>query len=180
MGLRFRRAGLVAVALGIAAAGCRHTPRPATSDLEHVAPDTLRGVIALTGNMPRPQVILRWGTGPADAAALSGPEAATLQGLTGLEVMVRGRWGPSVPDASPVGLRAFGVEQFLVRAGDGFPAHDGVVAFRDGQWGLVSASGTHTPVPFLPQALRHQPGVRAYVLGSLAEPPRGYGIVHPR
>lgn len=158
----------------------RRTEAVPAVDVAAAQSDTLRGVVELTGSLPRSQLILRWGAGPSDGAALSGRAAELLSGLTSLEVIVRGRWGQFSPEASPSRLRGFVVEQFLVRAGDGFPAHDGVVAFRDGKWVLVSTDGVQTATPFLPDALRQQQGVRVYLLGPLNKPPHAYGVVHAR
>jgi hypothetical protein len=94
--------------------------------------------------------------------------------------MVRGREGDVVLTASPTGLRGFVAEEFVVRAGDGVVAHDGVVALRDGNWVLVTSDGSVVQTPFLPDALRHQEGVRVYLLGPLTAPPAGYGVVRTK
>lgn len=151
------------------------------ADSTAMAPsDTVRGTLELTGNLPLAQLILRWGNEPGDAVALSGPAAESLAGLTGLEVMVRGREGEVVLTASPTGLRGFVAEEFVVRAADGVVAHDGVVALREGAWVLVMSDGAEVATPFLPDALRHQEGVRVYLLGPLTAPPAGYGVVRTK
>jgi hypothetical protein len=69
------------------------------------------------------------------------------------------------------------VEQFVVRAADGTPAHDGVL--RDTPQGVVleRADRTRTLLPELPSALRTQIGARIFWVGPLDRFPVAYGIL---
>jgi hypothetical protein len=174
--------GIVLAAGTIIASGCARrvdTPPPAVPVVAQI--DSVRGTLVLTGNLPLAQLIVRWGSGVAEAVALTGPLTESLAGLTGLEVMVRGGYGEFVASASPAGLRGFVAEDFVVRAGDdGTPAHDGVIAHQDGRWVLMGHGGAVLAAPFLPDALRHQEGTRVYLLGPLSAPPLGYGVIRLR
>lgn len=71
----------------------------------------------------------------------------------------------------------FLVRAFTVRAVDGTPAHDGVLAREGAGYVLVTRDGARRPLPYLSPALRGQVGARIYLAGPLSAAPATYGVI---
>jgi len=113
-------------------------------------------------------VVLR----PADGASsltLAGADTAALRRAAGLDVVVRGA-------ASD---RHFLVSSFTVRAANGRPAVDGVLA-RDGDRLVLETPSGPVTLGNPPAALREMIGARVWVTGPLDRGPNTYGILEPR
>ena len=156
---------LVLASCALALAACaRGTPPPADAHTTAAA-DTLRGRLEVVGSEPGTSVVLLDGRG--GGVTLEG-ERALLLPLSGLEVMVRGR---------PDGPRTFHVERFAVRAADGVPAVDGVLAREGGRDVLVLEDGRRVPLAYTPEALRGMHGARVWLAGPLDRAPDSFGVI---
>lgn len=159
-------------ACALALAACaREGPPPAGTAGAGQAPavspvpgDTLRGTLRRVGSEPAVSYLLVDAAGRA--AALSG-EGALLERLTGLEVMVAGAPGPE----------GFRVESVAVRAANGVPAVDGVLAREGGRDVLVLADGRRAAIVRLPEALRGRTGARVWLAGPLDGDIDSFGIL---
>lgn len=110
--------------------------------------------------------------------ALRGAFLEQLSRAIGLEVMIAGtRSDKRDYSASPRGATVFEVVQFFVRRADGQIAIDGVLNVRDGKYFLVTSSGEHKDVPYLPQELRGHVGSWVFLVGTLEKGPTAYGIL---
>lgn len=156
-------------ALGVllSSAGCA---RQLSAKPEHarVAPDSLIGVIAVTGTAFEQQVMLhardRWvrlRTAARDSAALTR--------LGGVEVVVRG-------DLDTTGIR---VQTFTVLRVDGQPVVDGVLRREQGHFLLETATGARLPLGAPPAAFPSLIGARLWVGGALDVGPNVYGVIAP-
>ncbi len=132
-----------------------------------VQADSLRGIVDLVGSDPGMTLVLRM-DGDTRAVTLTG-DARVPRSLTGLEVAV---WG------APERPGVFRVDRVAVRAADGIPAVDGVLARRGAGWVLETADGRRLPVPRLPEALAGQAGARVWFAGPL-ERPESFGVITP-
>jgi hypothetical protein len=146
--------------LGSASAGPPDATRPA-------AVDTIVGTIRVTGSAPFPSVVLRPASG-APSLTLAGSDTAALRRAAGLDVVVRGA-------ASD---RRFLVSSFTVRAANGRPAVDGVLA-RDGDRLVLDTPSGRVALGNPPAALREMVGARVWVTGSLDRGPNTYGVLEP-
>jgi len=156
--------------------GGRPTPLPMpppadTSD--RVAPgtgagrDTARGIVAIVGAAPLTDVVLRTGSG---AVRLAGAQLPQLRRLAGVELWVRG-----TPVAAP--RPSLEVAQFTVRAVDGVPALDGVLAEDQGRVVLVTADGRRQVLDHPPAQLRDQLGARVWITGTAPGEVASYGVI---
>ena len=133
--------------------GCaREVPRPLPA-----AADTVRGVLERVGSEPATWLVVR---ASRDVRLVDGPP--WLGTLTGTEVMVR---GAPVPDG-------FRVDDVRVRAVDGEPAMDGVLA-REGAGWVLTHDGRRLPVR-LPAGLHAREGTRVWFVG---QPPERFGVI---
>lgn len=127
------------------------------------------GVVQVTGNEPMTTVQLM--TTTQQVLTLDGPLLAELRAASGLEIQITAR---------PIGApsdRTVHVEQFIVRAADGTPAHDGVLVDTPQGIALERADRTRTLLPELPSGLREQIGARVFWVGPLERFPVAYGIL---
>lgn len=162
---------LLLCALAIPACA-RGTPAPAVRDDAPTTPpaaDSLRGVVDVVGSEPGTWLVLRGERGRRDVT-LEG-DTRLLRRLAGLEVAV---WGalerPGV----------FRVDRVEVRAADGIPAVDGVLARQGAGWVLVTHDGRRLPVARLPQVLRGMEGARVWLAGPLDRDPDLSGVISDR
>lgn len=151
----------------LALAACAQgAPRADRGGGERPAADTLRGVVEVVGAMPATSIALLM-DGGARAVTLEG-EGGGLRQVQGLEVTV---WGE---EARP---GVFRVDRFAVRAMDGIPAVDGVLARVGDAYVLVTEEGVRVPIARLPEALRGRVGSRVWVAGPPHREVDSYGII---
>ncbi len=131
------------------------------------APDSLRGIVSITGTSFEKQLVLRFGdsavylsAAPADSAALSR--------MGGVEVRVRGKKSPNM----------FRVDKFAALRVAGAPVIDGVLRNEDGRLLLETADG-RIPLGNPPPALRSMIGARVWIGGALDRGPNVYGVIIP-
>jgi hypothetical protein len=163
-----RRLALFPAPLVLAVLACARgaPPPPEAAYAAVAAADTLRGTVDVVGSEPGTWVVLRM-DGGARAVTLLG-ERAVLERLAGIEVAV---WGalerPGV----------FRVERVEVRAADGVPAVDGVLARQGAGWVLVTHDGRRLPVARLPASLVGMEGARVWLAGPLDRDPDSSGVI---
>ncbi|HUG40632.1 MAG TPA: hypothetical protein VMM12_09110 [Longimicrobiales bacterium] len=162
---------LAAVLLGVVGAACANHAieegdAAGSAPGDH-APDTLRGVVAITGADPLTQVVLR----PAGGApvTLTGPIADSLRGAVGLVVVVAGR-----RDGSALEPRTFRVAGL-----DDLPAADGRLEIEAGAAILVTADGERLRYPGAPEALRRLAGRHVWIAGEPGREPQQWGVLAP-
>jgi hypothetical protein len=165
--------------------------RDASADA--AAADTLRGTIAVVGSEPATWVVLRPITGGAEIM-LRGDPVRDLRRLSGVEVRVEGRaaeqgagaGGEDRSGAAPggrtgmapgAGARSFTVERFEVRAVDGVPAVDGVLAVEDDVVYLRLSDGELRRVANPPAALRDRIGAWVWLAGPLDGRIEAFGVI---
>jgi hypothetical protein len=132
------------------------------------AEDTLRGTVRVTGSEPAVTYVVE------DAAGRHTPlegDPAVLRRLDGLEVAVRGEARGTAP---------FRVTRTEVRAVNGVPAMDGVLAREDGRDVLLSRDGTRHVIVRLPAGLRGAVGSRVWLAGPLDGDIDSFGIIVDR
>lgn len=134
------------------------------------ADDTARGVVAVVGAAPLTEIVLRRAAG--GALRLAGAHVPALRRLAGVELWVRG-----TPVAAP--RPSIDVAQFAVRAVDGVPALDGVLADERGRVVLVTADGRRQALEHPPAELRDQVGARVWITGTTPGEVASYGIIRP-
>lgn len=151
--------------LALALAACaRGSAAPAGGGAAAMA-DTLRGTVRATGS--EPGVIFVVVDDVGRATALDG-DRAVLERLAGVEVAVQGLAVPGAP---------FRVARVAVRAVEGVPAVDGVLAHEDGLDVLVMADGTRRVIARLPEALRRRTGSRVWLAGPLDGDIDSFGVI---
>jgi hypothetical protein len=161
------RASIVAGIGGLmltVAVGCQHPPRVSSAAIE---PDSLTGIVSVTGTAFEQRVILSAGNSatPLSAAA---SDSAALSRLGGVEVLVVGRRTPSV----------FQVERFTAVSVAGSPVVDGFVRYDSGRLALETSRG-RVPLGNPPTALRVMIGARIWIGGPLDTGPNSYGVIVP-
>jgi hypothetical protein len=162
--------GLLLLALVLAA--CARGSVPA--DAAPAAPgdtspaDSLRGVVRITGSEPGVTFVVVDAAGRS--TALDG-DRAVLERLSGLEVAFRGEARAGAP---------FRVTRTEVRAANGVPAVDGVLARDNGRDVLLLRDGSRHVVARLPEALRGRTGSRVWLAGPLDGNLDSFGIIVDR
>lgn len=163
---------LLLAACSLGAMACAPAPEghgAAPADAARAAADTLRGTVQVVGSEPVTSVVLAPAGGGADVV-LEG-DRRVLDRLAGLEVMVRGE---------RVAGGRLRVTRTEVRAANGIPAVDGVLARDAGRDVLVMRDGTRRVVARLPEALRDAVGSRVWLAGPLDGDIDSFGIVVER
>ena len=130
------------------------------------APDTVRGIVSVAGSFPMTSVVVR----PAGARAVTvtGPLAAEIARADGADVWVRGT-------RTAAGLEA---SAYVVRAVDGRPVADGVIA-REGEGLVLVTGGGRRAIARPLEALRGMIGARVWLAGPLDGTIESYGILRP-
>ncbi|HEX9129277.1 MAG TPA: hypothetical protein VF850_08960 [Gemmatimonadaceae bacterium] len=162
--LRARMMVGVIVPLMIAATACHHTPRTSAAAIE---PDSLRGIVSVTGTAFEQRLVLRSGNGATPLSAATSDSAA-LSRLGGVEVLVVGRRGPDF-------VR---VEHFTALKVAGSPVVDGVLRNDGGRLVLETTHGTIL-LGNPPSVLRDMIGARVWIGGPLDTGPNTYGVIVP-
>ena len=171
-----RARGALGLLLAVmASVGCRASGTGAAPGTA-IASDTLRGMVRLVGSEPLATLAVFPATG--DPVVPQGADAELLRGLTGIEVVVRGRLTfECASDAGPRGARIFEMASFAVRAVGGVRAVDGILTRVDSGWRLVTPEGEQIAIAFLAPMLRLQEGARVYFVGPFDRAPSTYGII---
>lgn len=154
---------LVAPGMAIAT-GCH---QPAHTSPAAIAPDSLKGVVSITGTSFEQRLVLRSGNSVTTLAAVT-PESAALVRMGGIEVLVVGKRTPI----------AFDVDHFAALGVGGSPVADGVLRTDDGRLVLETSHG-RIPLGNPPSALRGMIGARVWVGGPLDKGPNSYGVIAP-
>ena len=141
--------------------------RPAQTSSSAVAPDSLTGIVSITGTGFEQRVVLRSGntttylsTATADSAALSR--------LGGVEVLLVGERAPTL----------FRVKRFTAVSVNGSPVADGVLKNDGGRLMLETSHGT-IPLGNPPVALRSMVAARVWIGGPLDRGPNFFGLIIP-
>lgn len=130
-------------------------------------PDSVRGIVTLTGNPPARQTVLRNSAG--NLVSLSGMATTGLSRLEGLEIVVHGM---------KVTPRDVVVSDFVVRAAKGVPAFDGILEESGGAWSLKLSDGSGIKrIGSIPTPLRGLSGARVWISMRNGGPPEGYGLI---
>jgi hypothetical protein len=162
--------GLIAPCLAIGA-GCHqpaHTSSVAiASDSAAIAPDSLTGVVSITGTSFEQRIVLRNGNTVTTLSAVT-PESIALVRMGGIEVLVIGKRAPGV----------FQVNHFTALTVAGSPVADGILKNDDGRLVLETSRG-RIPLGNPPTALRGMIGARVWIAGSLDKGPNSYGVIAP-
>lgn len=137
------------------------------NDATAAAPDSLIGVLSVTGTEFFRQLVLRVDErGHVLSADVA--DSAALSRLGGLELVVRGRTADNL----------FRVATFTVRSADGAPVVDGVVQ-REGDRLFLLTTGGKRALGNPPDALRAMIGARVWIGGPLDTGPNVYGLIAP-
>ena len=138
-------------------------------------PDSLIGVVSVTGTSFEKRLTLRTGDGARTGSAkltltlsATPADSSAISRLGGAEIVVRG---------SRDGTR-FRVANFAVLRIDGAPVTDGVV-LRDGRRLALQAARGRVDLGNPPPALRAMIGARVWVGGPLDTGPNTYGVIVP-
>jgi hypothetical protein len=134
-----------------------------------VAEDTLRGIVQVVGSEPATTVELE-PAGGGTPVVLEG-DRRVLDRLAGLEVAVRGE---------RVAGGRLRVTRTEVRAANGIPAVDGVLARDAGRDVLLLRDGSRRAIARLPEALRGRTGARVWLAGPLDGDIDSFGIIVDR
>jgi hypothetical protein len=149
----------------VAGAGCHHHrarhPAPAAP------PDSLHGIVAVTGASLEQRLVLRSGE-LAVYLKTSAEDSAALHRIPGVQVLVRGKSDSTV----------FSVTNFTVTHVDSVPALDGVLRTDDGVLVLETKSG-RVKLGNPPPAMRSLIGARVWITGQAATGPLVYGVITP-
>jgi len=166
------RVGVVAL-LGMVAllAGCggNRAADDATHREVRPAPDTLRGIVVITGADPLTRVVLRVDEGDVP---LAGAGADTLRSVPGLTVRVTGH-----READTGTLR---VDSFRVLGLQGEPAADGLLEIEGDDAVLVTPAGDRRRWRPAPAGLRDLAGRRVWIAGPEDAEPSHWGLLEPR
>jgi hypothetical protein len=155
--------GVIAPLMMVATA-CHHAPRTSSAAIE---PDSLRGIVSVTGTAFEQRLVLRSGNGATPLSA-STSDSAALSRLGGVEVLVIGTRSPNF----------FRVEHFTALNVAGSPVVDGVLRNEGGRLALETTRGTIL-LGNPPTALRDMIGARIWIGGPLDRGPNNYGVIVP-
>jgi hypothetical protein len=160
--------GLIAPCMA-AATGCHtsaHTSAVAIApDSVATAPDSLTGIVSITGTSFEQRIVLRNGNSVTSLSAAT-PESAALSRMGGIEVRVVGKQTPSM----------FQVDHFTALSVAGSPVADGILRNDDGRLALETTHG-RLPLGNPPTALRGMIGARVWIAGPLDTGPNSYGVI---
>jgi len=159
----FMMTGIVASVMA-AAVGCHHASR---TSADAFAPDSLTGIVSVTGTAFEQHLVLRSGNTVTPLSAATADSAA-LSRLGGVEVLVIGTRSPNL----------FRVERFMAVNVAGSPVVDGIIRNDDGRLVLETSRG---PIALgnPPTALRSMIGARLWIGGPLDKGPNTYGVIVP-
>jgi hypothetical protein len=130
-------------------------------------PDSLVGVVSVTGTSFEQHVVLRV-AGRAQALATTSADSASLSRVAATEVVVRGRAEGNL----------FRVVNFTVRRVNGAPVADGTL-LREGGLFVLQTAGGRSEIRNAPAAFGSMIGARIWVGGPLDTGPNVYGVITP-
>ena len=154
----------IAGSLMTAAMGCHHASRTSSDTIE---PDSLTGVVSVTGTAFERRLVLRSGDRATPLSARASDSAA-LSRMGGVEVLVIGKRTPDV----------FRVERFAALNVAGSPVVDGFLRNDGGRLVLETIQG-RIPLGNPPSTLRGMIGARVWIAGPLDTGPNSYGVIIP-
>ena len=160
--MRARRAILGAVLI---VAACRHRPSSTSQVAPSASPDTIVGVVHISGADPMTFVTLQPATG--NAVRVTGDASTTLRQVPGTEVWLA---GARLAD----GFRA---DVFEVRKANGVAVDDGIVTASQGTVTLRTRSGAQRVIPDAPDALKSLSGARIWITRPEANRAPTYGVI---
>ena len=156
-------AGIVGPLMTVAM-GCHHASRTSSDAFK---PDSLAGVVSVTGTAFEQHLVLRSGNSVTPLSAAT-PDSAALSRMGGVEVLVVGRRTQNL----------FRVESFTASYVAGSPVVDGFVRKEGDRLVLETTHGT-IPLGNQPTALRSMIGARLWIGGPLDKGPNPYGVIVP-
>jgi hypothetical protein len=157
---------LLLASCALAVLACARTPAPDGADAPPVRADTLRGTVRIAGSEPMTSRVLEPSDG-GPAVTLEG-ERTVLERLAGIEVAVEGE---------PAAAGRFRVTRVHVRAANGVPAVDGVLARDGGRDVLVLGDGSRRVITTLPRPLRTRTGAWIWLAGPLDGDIDSFGVI---
>ena len=131
------------------------------------APDSLTGIVSITGTSFEQRLVLRSGN-TSTLLSAAAADSASLSRLGGVGVMVVGQRDD----------QTFRVEYFRALSVGGSPVVDGVLRNDGGRLSLETNSG-RIPLGNPPTALRSLIGARIWIGGPLDIGPNAYGVIVP-
>lgn len=144
--------------------GCHHPPAKPPVAIE---PDSLTGIVSITGTSFERQIVLFSGS-TATFLSAGAPDSAALSRLGGVEVLVVGRKSGN----------RFRVNHFTALSVAGAPVVDGILRSYGDRVVLETARGV-VPLGNPPTGLRALNGARVWIGGPLATGPNSYGVIVP-
>lgn len=156
-------AGIAGLMMTVAV-GCQHPPRVSSAAIK---PDSLAGIVSVTGTAFEQRLVLRSGNSVTSLSAVASDSAA-LSRLGGVEVLVVGRRSPGL----------FQVERFTAVNVAGSPVVDGFVRYDGGRLALETTHG-RVSLGNPPTVLRGMIGARIWIGGPLDTGPNSYGVIVP-
>jgi hypothetical protein len=158
-------AGAIAASSGVES-GCHHRKHVSAMDAA-ARPDSLRGVVSVTGTGFEQHIVLRSGEGAYTQMA-SASESAALTRVGGAEIVVH---GVAAGDS-------FTVADFVVRAIEGAAVVDGVLV-KSGDRLELRAERENLALGNPPAELMAMVGARVWIRGPLDTGPNSYGVIVP-
>ena len=156
--------GIGATGVFVAALSCH----PAgNGSIASIAPDSLRGIVSITGTGFDQQIALR-SDNHVSPLAPSTADSSALSRLGGVEVLV-------------IGTRSgdrFHVDRFTAVSVAGSPVVDGILRDDGGRLSLETAQGRMT-LGNPPTALRNLIAARVWIGGPLDSGPNTFGVIVP-
>ena len=131
------------------------------------APDSIRGIVSITGTSFEQSVMLRTDKGTI-ALGVNAADSAALSRIGGIDVEVFGTRE----------LNRFRVTSFRAMTVSGAPVVDGFVRDDDGKLSIETPEG-RLALGNPPARLRNLVGARVWVGGPLATGPNQFGVIAP-
>ena len=158
-------AGLCAALAGAAMTDC-HPPAQSSASL--AAPDSLKGIVSVTGTGFEQRLVLRSQGNHVTALSAAAEDSAALSRLGGVEVLAVGQRSEN----------QFRVERFTALSVAGAPVVDGILRDDNGTLMLETTRG-RIVLGNPPAALRSLVAARVWIGGALDRGPNTYGVIAP-
>ncbi len=150
--------------LVVTTADCHRTPRTAPTAAE---PDSIRGIVSVTGTSFEQALMLRTENGVI-ALATNAADSAALSRMGGIDAIA---FGTRVSNR-------FRVASFRAMTVAGAPVVDGVIREEDGKLSIETAGG-RIALGNPPAQLRNLVGARVWIGGPLTTGPNQFGVISP-